>query len=139
MTGPSEPETRAAEEGVGGGARIVSVLLTLLIGLVMFGVHTFMKYGHVNAISSKHERNPESAHSARPGSDRWCTLTTQPEGATAHAIEAEGPEALGVTPLEVQQGAYTIRLELEGHRPLEIEVGLHPEPCELAHTLEPIP
>ena len=114
-------------------SRLVAVALSVVILIVMAGVHIFMTYGGANPISMPADRGP--TRPPRPGSERSCLVKSTPLGAKIFEVTGDGPVALGVTPTEIEQGDYTIRVELEHHVPVELKVGIHDGACELHRKL----
>lgn len=114
-------------------SKLVAGCMSVAILAVMGGVHVFMKYGGVNPISMPADRTQKTP--PRPGSDRSCTVTSKPRGATILELAEDGPVALGVTPTEIEQGDYRIRLELEHHQSVEASVGIHEAECTIHHDL----
>jgi hypothetical protein len=116
-------------------AKIVVGLMTIGVMLAMGAVHTFMKYSGSNTISMKMER-PRPSASVDVG---VCLVTSEPAGAVVYALRADGREALGVTPVEIGQGDYEIRLELRGYASDRAAVGVHDAACTLHRKLRADP
>jgi hypothetical protein len=121
----------------GAGARrlkVVVAVYSIAILVVMFTVRTCMKYTGANSISTRVSKAHPQV-SAKPGAGRTCVVTSQPGGATVYALREDGREALGVTPAEVTQGEYRIRLELSGYVAVEVPVGIPEGICAIHREL----
>lgn len=114
--------------------KIIVATFSVVIIVAMLSVRACMKAREAQEV--EHDDAP-AASVANPGAGKWCAVSTTPGGATAYALKGEGRVALGVTPLDVEQGDYEVRLELSGHAPVTAKVGVVDGPCKLHRELPP--
>ncbi len=111
--------------------KITATVFSVVIVVAMLGVRTCMKH------REKAESDVPVAPtvSAIPSNGKSCSITSEPAGAVAYALLGDGKTALGITPLDVDQGEYDVVLELDGHMPHKLRIGLHDGPCALSTKL----
>ncbi len=122
--------------------RITVLVFSVVIVTAMVGVRTCMQAREAREARDAAElaaSAPEVPPSARSGAGKSCAVTSRPSGATVLAQRGDERIALGVTPLEVEQGDYGVVLELSGHQSVTLTVGVHDGPCTLAAELPPTP
>lgn len=112
--------------------KIVVLAFSVVIIVAMLSVRACMRAREGEPVD--HAEAPAST-AASPG--KSCAVTTKPGGATVYALKGDGRVALGITPLDVEQGDYEIRLELPGYAPATLTVGVHEGPCERSLELVP--